>query len=217
MYIIYIHAGDFHFMWECLKVIFLIFWGIPSQPGSLCNTREVIRRLQVDKTAKVFNPADEFVLHAFMAHLQAHICHLLGLKTPSDPIPHPKTQQWLHDTAERIALSALNHQKHLTNPVHNLHLQFLHQAFLYVDLREAVRWEDGPHIVGYWKLWLPKFIATGRKNYAAECVQMLAHLCADFPKHISYMGHSISVQPHFTSDLSRIPPNSAYLYYIIRY
>ena len=88
--IINAHAGDFHFMWECLKVIFLIFWGIPSQPGSLCNMREIIRRLQVDKTAKVFNTADEFVLHAFKAHLQAHICHLLGLKSPSDPIPHPK-------------------------------------------------------------------------------------------------------------------------------
>ena len=78
-------------MWECLKVIFLIFWGIPSQPGSLRNMREVIRRLQVDKTAKVFNTADEFVLHTFKAHLQAHICHLLELKSTSDPIPHPKT------------------------------------------------------------------------------------------------------------------------------
>ena len=100
-------------MWECLKVIFLIFWGIPSQPGSLCNMREVIRRLQVNKTAKVFNTADEFVLHTFKAHVQAHICHLLGLKSTSDPIPHPETQQWLRDTAERIALSALKHQKDL--------------------------------------------------------------------------------------------------------
>ena len=30
-------------------------------------------------------------------------------------------------------------------------------------------------------------------------------------------GDSISVQPHFTSDLFRIPPNSAYVYYIVRY
>ena len=168
-------------------MIFLIFWGIPSQPGSLCNMREIIRRLQVDKTAKVFNTADEFVLLALKAHLQAHICHLLGLKSASDPIPHPKTQQWLRDTVERIILSARKHQKDLTDPVHNLHLQFLHQAFLYVDLREAVRWEDGPHIIRHRKLWLPKFIATGRKNYAAECVHMLTYLCADFPKHISYI------------------------------
>ena len=46
-------------------MIFLIFWGIPSQPGSLCNMREIIRRLQVDKTEKLFNIADEFMIHAF--------------------------------------------------------------------------------------------------------------------------------------------------------
>ena len=149
--------------------------------------REIIQRLQVDKTAKVFNTADEFVLHAFKAHLQAHICHLLGIKSPSDPIPHPKSKQWLHDTAQKIALSALKHHNDLVDPVHNLHLQFLHQSFLYVDLREAVHWEDGPYIIRHWKLWLPKFIATGRENYAAECIHMLAHLYADFPKHISYI------------------------------
>ena len=52
-------------MWECLKVVFMIFWGSPAQPGSLCNMKEIIRRIQVDKTAKVFNVADEFVLHTF--------------------------------------------------------------------------------------------------------------------------------------------------------
>ena len=104
------YTGDFHFMWECLRVIFLMFWGIPSQPGSLCNMREIIRRLQVDKTAKVFNTADEFMIHAFKAHLQAHVCHFFGIKSSSDPIPHPKTQQWLHNTAEQIALSALRRQ-----------------------------------------------------------------------------------------------------------
>ena len=32
-----IAKGDFHFLWECLRVVFLIFWGSPSQHGSLCN------------------------------------------------------------------------------------------------------------------------------------------------------------------------------------
>ena len=47
----YILIGDFHFMWECLKVLLLIFWGTPSLPGSLCNMREIICRNLVDKEA----------------------------------------------------------------------------------------------------------------------------------------------------------------------
>ena len=29
-----------------------------------------------------------------------------------------------------------------TDPIHMFHKSFLHHAFLYVDLREAIRWED---------------------------------------------------------------------------
>ena len=51
------------------------------------------------------------------------------------------------------------------DPVLQLHLDFLHHAYLYVDLREAIRYENGPHIVCHWKLWLPRFLATGSKKY----------------------------------------------------
>ena len=37
------------------------------------------------------------------------------------------------------------------------------------------------------ELWLPRFIATGCKNYATESVHLLAGLCADLPKHIAYI------------------------------
>jgi RNA polymerase-interacting CarD/CdnL/TRCF family regulator len=40
-----------------------MFWGTPAQSGTLCNLREVIRRTQVDKAVKVFNTADEFLMH----------------------------------------------------------------------------------------------------------------------------------------------------------
>ena len=36
-------------------------------------------------------------------------------------------------------------------------------------------------------MWLPRFIGTGRKNYATESVNITANLLADFPKHISYI------------------------------
>ena len=80
----YTHVGDFHFLWECLKVIFLILWGTPAEHGSLCNMREQTRRNQVDKSVKVFSVGDEFLVHMFKAHLAAKICTNLKLKSTSD-------------------------------------------------------------------------------------------------------------------------------------
>ena len=57
----------------------------------------------------------------------------------------------------------------------------------YVDLRHAIRWENGPQIVRHWKFWIPRFIGTGKKMYAAEAVNMIANLTADFPRHIAYL------------------------------
>jgi hypothetical protein len=46
------------------------------------------------------------------------------------------------------------------------------------------------HIVRLWKLWL---IGTG-KNYAGECVHHIANLCADLPKHLSFIAiHNCTV------------------------
>ena len=150
--------------------------------------REQIRRNQVDKSVKVFSVGDEFIVHMFKAHLTARVCTLLGLNSTSDTIQHDKSFTWLKSTAEELVSNTLT-------PVHTppsdtlygMHRTFLHLAFLYVDLRNAIRFENGPHIVRLWKLWLPRMIGTGRKNYAVECVHQIANLCADFPKHLSYI------------------------------
>ena len=70
-------TGDFHILWECLRVIYMSYWGRASQPGSLCNLREVVRRVQVNKAVKVFSTGDEFLLHCFQSHLLASICKQL--------------------------------------------------------------------------------------------------------------------------------------------
>ena len=87
----YCTTGDFHFLWECLRVIFLTFWSTPAKHGSLCNTREQLRRTQVDKGVKVFSVGDEFLVHTFKGHLAARICTILGLKSTSDAIPHERS------------------------------------------------------------------------------------------------------------------------------
>lgn len=75
----------------------------------------------------------------------------------------------------------------MSDPVYQKHRSFLHIAFLYTDLRNAIRWENGAHIIRHRKFWLPRFIGLGCKNYATEAVNLIAHLEADFFKHISYI------------------------------
>ena len=158
----YTLAGDFHFLWECLRVIYHMFWGTPTQSGSLCNLRELIRCVQVDKGVKVFNLGDEFLLHTFEAHLITGVLTQLKLNSVSDNIVHLKTHKWLYDTAQSLAETLLMPQK-LNDGEYYLHSCFLHHAFLYTDLREAIRWEDGPQIIRHWKLWLPSFFGYRQK------------------------------------------------------
>ena len=100
-------TGDFHFLWECLRVVFMIFWGAPNQPGSLYNVREITRRTSVDKGVKNFNIGDEFLLHAFRAHLKAAVASSLTINTNgevdhqpteraarAEKSPHYKAQDW---------------------------------------------------------------------------------------------------------------------------
>ena len=177
-------VGDFHFLWECLRVIFMMFWGSPAQVGSLCNMREIVRRLQVDKGVKVFNIGDEFLIHVFKSHFKASILPILNIQSSSDAVVHQPTQQWLRSTAEWIVTNVVMPSVS-SDPLYNFHRCFLHHMFLYVDLREAIRWENGPQIIRHWKWWLPRFLATGCRNYAAESVNL--NLKADFPKHVSYI------------------------------
>ena len=163
-----------------------MFWGSPGQPGSLCNLREVVSRNQVDKAVKVFNTSDEFLMHVFRAHLLTSAISLLGIKEASDSIPHQDSKEWLQQQAEKMTGEILMPEKS-NDPLHMLHKSFLQHAFLYVDLRESIRWENGPQIIRHWKWWIPSFLSTGKKNYAAEAVNLVANLVADFPKHIAYL------------------------------
>ena len=88
--------------------------------------------------------------------------------------------EWLRSTAERLITDTLMPEATSTDgdQVYAMHRAFLHFAFLYVDLRNAIRYEDGEHIVRHWRLWPPRFIGTKRKNFATESVHLLASLTA---------------------------------------
>lgn len=159
------------------------FWGTPAQSGSLCNLREVIQRTSVDTDVKVFNVGDEFVMHAFKGHLISSIMTNLKIKSVDDQISHCVTDSWLQETAEILVTKTLM-PTNSTDPVFKMHRLFLHHAFLYVDLRETIRWENGPQVVRHWKYWLPHFLAEG---CTIEAVHLISNLIAVFPKHIAYI------------------------------
>ena len=141
-------------------MIFTMFWGTPSISGSLCQLREYVRRVQVDKEVKCFNVGDEFLLHAFRAHFLAAICYHLQLKSPSDQLEGVgESLEWLQGKAESLVESIL-FPRPSKYPAFLRYSSFLHTAFLYTDLRNAIKWEDGPQIIRHWKWWLPMLLGT---------------------------------------------------------
>ena len=70
------NPGDLHFLWECMKVVFLLFWGNSDEPGSLAHLKSMLNRGKVDKEAKNFQAADEFLHNTGV--LLSGITHLLS-------------------------------------------------------------------------------------------------------------------------------------------
>ena len=182
----YALTGDFHFLWETQRVILESYWGTPRAVGSLSNLRLSINRLSVDQKGKVFSVGDEFIIHCFHSHLISNICDQFHLDAVDSKFPHQPTEDWLKSTATTIVSHTILPVK-CSDPSYSFHRSFMHTAFLYADLREAIRFENGPHIVQLWKHWLLYFLATGKRNYTTEAANLLCNLKAVFPAHIAYI------------------------------
>ena len=162
------------------------FWGNPRAVGSLSNLRLQIERLSVGQKGSNFATGDEFLLHTFLGHLIAAICEHFSVESTDDAIQHEPTGEWLESTA-KVIVSKTILPVESDDLVHALHRSLLHATFLYTDLREAIRYEDGNQVVRQWKFWLIYFLGNSRKNYALEAVTMLSNIYANFPRHIAYI------------------------------
>ena len=138
------------------------------------------------KKGSNFATGDEFLLHTFQGHLIAAACDCLGVESIDETIEHEPTKEWLQSTAETIVSKTIMPVQSV-DLVHALHRSLLHATFLYVDLRQAIKFEDGVHVVRLWKFWLLYFLGSSRKNYAIEAVTMLSNIYAKFPCHIAYI------------------------------
>ena len=74
----------------------------------------------MDKSAKVFNTADELLMHTFRAHLLTSVTSLLGVSDVDDAIIHESNEEWLHKQAELIVKEILMPITTKDPPVSNL-------------------------------------------------------------------------------------------------
>ena len=107
-------------------------------------------------------------------------------------IPEKNQEKWLRETARDIFDSTIA-IKNPTFPevdedeVYTYHRAFLHMGFLYCNLRDCIRYEDGPQIITMWRYWLLHLLRGHKVNYAHEAANLLANLEADWPPEIAFI------------------------------
>ena len=185
--------GDFHFLWECLRVIFLSHWGSVDDKGSLCQMKHLLNRSQVDKDAKRFQQCDEFLQDVLDATLVCALTRFMGLSSPIDEIEVTEGMHlaFMEDVAQRFVSSFVAVPRNVddseTDHAFNRQRSFVHAAILYRDLRNAIRYEDGPTIVSLWRWWLVYFVATGRHRYSREAANLQANIKANYSEQMAYI------------------------------
>lgn len=107
-------------------------------------------------------------------------------------IPDKDQFAWLQRTSGDIFDKTIRVRDPPINPgdddvVYAYHRAILNMGYLYVNLREAIRWENGPEIIKMWRYWLPHFLGGGKTNYAAEAANLLANLMVDWPPDIRHI------------------------------
>lgn len=178
-------AGDFHFLWECQKVILQSFWGSPRIAGSISNLRQLVERFGVDQKGKIFSAGDEFIVNVFTA-IWLPVSDQLNIESLDSSIDSENSKEWLQSTAESIVRSTIMPTE-TADPVYAFHRSLMRASFFYVDVRNAIRFEDGQQILRLWKHWLLYFLGTDKRNYTTEAVNMLRNIVCDFLAHIAYI------------------------------
>ncbi|KAI8507888.1 hypothetical protein Bbelb_141280 [Branchiostoma belcheri] len=191
--------GDFHFLWETGRCLFLAYWSSPKNIGSLAHLKDAVDRRTVDSLGKKFNQMDEFLHHACEGHLVAALLQHLEMDSPSEVIEE-RTEEELEDLVHSF-MDQYIFKRSSGNSVDDSVFQFatslLQHLMLYTDLRQCIRDEDGPAVVAHWRFWLPTFLGTGRSQYSTEAANHLANLMADWSQPRSE--HTFHRRPRKTS------------------
>ena len=111
---------------------------------------------------------------------------MFNISSGDQEIAHEVSAQWLQQAASQAVDRTLI-LREPTDDLHSFSHAFMHAAFLYYDLRQAIRFEEGEYIIRHWKYWLPYFLGSRRRNYSCKAANLLCNIQADFPKHISHI------------------------------
>ena len=103
---------------------------------------------------------------------------MLKLKSRNDPIDHEKSFQWLQETAESLIEKTLVADTTSGDSVYKMHWGFLHLGFLYLDLQNAIHWENGPQIIHTGNFGYLVSLVQGERT---ESINLVAKLDADLP------------------------------------
>ncbi|CAH1240866.1 Hypp6138 [Branchiostoma lanceolatum] len=60
----------------------------------------------------------------------------------------------------------------------------LYHLMLYIELRQSIRYKNGPAIISH---WLATFPGTGRSQYSTEAANLIASVVADWPEAVSVL------------------------------
>ena len=153
--------------------------------SAICETKSTVILL-TNQGRPLVSRTSSFVT-AFESHLTAAVCEELQIESPDDDFPFEDKREWLESLAQSIVRNHIMPCDTLSDPILAMHRSFLYCAFLYIDLRQAIRDEEGDQIVRHWKHWLILFLATNRKNYATEALNLLINLSSIFPRHIAHI------------------------------
>ena len=95
------------------------------------------------------------------------------------------TSQWLEQRATAIVQNTFRAES--KDSQYSFHRSFLRSAYHYINLRNAIKHENGDHIIRLWKFWFPYSLGSGCKNHATEAINLICNLQADFPKTTAFI------------------------------
>ena len=126
--------------------------------------------------------------------MTASVCRFLGLQNTADAIAIPDGDKgaWLRRLARQIfdctiAIKNPTFPDEKTEEVYAFHRTLLHMGYLYLKLRLAIKYENGPQIISLWRYWLLHFLGAPKVNCANEAANLLANIEADWSPKISYI------------------------------
>lgn len=156
--------------------------------------RDYISRAWIDKSANLMLPMSSSFTSLRVTSLPRSVLSPTSSPQviPSHMICKLLDLEWLESTAKLLVADTL-FPVASTDPVCLCHGTFLHTAFMYVNLRNSIRWENGPEIIRRWKWWIPRFLGTEKRNYAIEATNLIINISADFPRHIVTHNRTINM------------------------